>query len=229
MLSPLPLRSSSARETHAALRAAILAGALEPDVRLYESRIAAELGVSRTPVREALAMLEAEELIVSMPNRGTVVRRVTPDEVRETYDVRAVVEGFGARLAAARLRKQELSRLRRLHGEMERVLSGSSPEEVVVRRVAEVNAEFHRTIAAAAGNRVLERTVAGLIETPLYARAYFWFTEELRWGSLRDHAQMIELLAAGDGDACESFWQRHLVRGREQLIEHLQASAEVGH
>ena len=69
MLEPLPKRSSTVREVHQRLRSAIVSGALAPEARLYEQRIAAELGVSRTPVREALAMLDAEELVVAGRNR----------------------------------------------------------------------------------------------------------------------------------------------------------------
>ena len=103
MLEPLPKRSSTVREVHQRLRSAIVSGALAPEARLYEQRIAAELGVSRTPVREALAMLDAEDLVVAGRTGGTIVRRVSVDEVRETYEVRAVVEGHAARLAAERI------------------------------------------------------------------------------------------------------------------------------
>jgi DNA-binding GntR family transcriptional regulator len=227
VLSPLPLRSSSARETYTALRVAILAGKFKPDARLYETKIATELGVSRTPVREALAMLEAEELVVSVPNRGTLVRRVTAEEVRETYDVRVVVEGHAARLAAQHITERGLIRLRKLNAEMERVVNGSTSEELEIRKVTELNADFHCVVAAVAGNRVLERTVTGLINTPLYARAYYWFTNDRRLRSIQDHTDVIALLAARDEDGCERFWRDHLARGRDQLITHLEASKKV--
>src|SRR5580765_5135655 len=114
MLEPLPKRSSTVREVHQRLRSAIVSGALAPEVRLYEQRIAAELGVSRTPVREALAMLDAEDLVVAGRTGGTIVRRVSVDEVRETYEVRAVVEGHAARLAAERITADQLGVLGRL-------------------------------------------------------------------------------------------------------------------
>jgi DNA-binding GntR family transcriptional regulator len=210
------------------LRSAILSGALEPDSRLYEHRIAAELGVSRTPVREALAMLEAEELVVSVPGKGSVVRRITPDEVRETYDVRAVLEGHAASLAAERIRAPELAKLRRLARDMRRALARAYPsEDRRVDDIAGLNAEFHKTVAAAGGNRVLERTIEGLIDAPLYARAYFWYRDPGKQASFDDHERMIELLAAGDPDACESFWREHLLRGRDYLIEYLETGGST--
>jgi DNA-binding GntR family transcriptional regulator len=193
MFEPLPVRGSTVKEVYQRLRGAIVSGTLPPDSRLYEQRIAGELGVSRTPVREALAMLDAEDLVVSGQNRGTIVRRVTVDEVRETYDVRAVVA------------------MDRPH----------SIEDEQVRRLGELNADFHRTIGVAAGNRVLARTMEWLLTTPLYARAYYTYTDPLKRVSISDHTCMIELLAERDSDACEQFWREHLYRGRDYMIEHL--------
>ena len=229
MLVPLPSRNSSTRETYLTLRKAILSGALPPEWRLYEHRIGAELGVSRTPVREALAMLEAEELVVSVPNRGTLVRRITVDEVKETYDVRAVLEGHAARLAAGRISAAELARLRRLARDMRRALARNYPsEDRRVDDLASLNAEFHMTVVTVAGNRVLQRTIESLIDAPLYARAYFWYKDPLKQASFDDHERMIELLAAGDPDACERFWAEHLRRGRDYLIDYLRDAAEAG-
>src|SRR5712692_5602152 len=84
-LSPLPTPTSTARQVYFSLRGAILSGILPPDARLTEREIAAQLGISRTPVREALWVLEAEGLAVSTRGRGMAVRRVTAEEVNETY------------------------------------------------------------------------------------------------------------------------------------------------
>jgi DNA-binding GntR family transcriptional regulator len=222
MLEPLPERDSTAREVYQRLRSAIVSGALAPEVRLYEQRIAAELGVSRTPVREALAMLDAEDLVVSGRNRGTIVRRVSVEEVRETYDVRAVVEGYAARLAAERITAEQLGTLRRLDERMQRAIDRPhAVQDVQVRRLGELNAEFHRTIGAATGNGVLARTMEWLLTTPLYARAYYAYSDPLKRASISDHGRMIRLLEARDAKACERFWREHLYRGRDYMIEEL--------
>ena len=224
MLEPLPERSSTVREVYESLRSAIVTGALAPDSRLYEQRIAADLGVSRTPVREALAMLDAEEVVVSVRNRGTIVRRVSADEVSETYEVRAVLEGHAARLAAERITPRQLAALGKLDVQMRRAMSlPRVGEEKQVRKLGELNAEFHREIAAATGNRVLQRAIASLLNTPLYARAYYAYSDPLKRASISDHGRMVELLAARDADACEQFWREHLYRGRDYIIEHLRA------
>jgi DNA-binding GntR family transcriptional regulator len=228
MLEPLPKRSSTVREVHQRLRSAIVSGALAPEVRLYEQRIAAELGVSRTPVREALAMLDAEDLVVAGRTGGTIVRRVSVDEVRETYEVRAVVEGHAARLAAERITADQLGVLRRLDERMKRAMDRPhAVQDVHVRRLGELNAEFHRTIGGATANRVLARTLEWLLTTPLYARAYYAYSDPLKRVSISDHARMIQLLEARDSDGCERFWREHLYRGRDYMIEHLK-TREVG-
>ena len=222
MLEPLPGRKSTTREVYVRLRDAIVSGALAPDVRLYEQRLAANLGVSRTPVREALAMLDVEELVVSENNRGTVVRRISYEEVRETYEVRAVVEGYAARLAAGRMSRGQLAELKALDEQMKQAINGcGKPREEQVYELGRLNAEFHQVVATAAGNRVLGRTVGFLLNTPLYARAYHAYADLSKRASISDHGRMIELLATGDPDLCEQFWREHLYRGRDYMIEHL--------
>ena len=222
MFEPLPGRKSATREVYLRLRDAIVSGALAPDMRLYEQRLAADLGVSRTPVREALAMLDAEELVVSESNRGTVVRRISYEEVRETYEVRAEVEGYAARLAAARISPRQIGDLKALDGQMKRAIGGRGmPPEEQVSELGRLNADFHQVVADAAGNRVLARTVGFLLNTPLYARAYHAYADLSKRASISDHGRMIELLATGDVDACEQFWREHLYRGRDYMIEHL--------
>jgi DNA-binding GntR family transcriptional regulator len=222
MLTPLPERNSNTRETYLTLRGAIISGALPPESRLYERRIGAELGVSRTPVREALAMLESEDLVVSVPNKGTVVRRVTIEEITETYEVRIQLEGYAARLATEHMTPRELSRLQRLERDMRRAFRGpSEPDDERVLELTSLNVEFHMVIAEASRNKVLARTIRGLIETPIYARAYFWYANPRRKESVSEHTRMVELLRAGDGEACQLFWQDHHRHGRDYLVDYL--------
>jgi DNA-binding GntR family transcriptional regulator len=229
MLEPLPGRKSTTREVYVRLRDAIVSGALAPDMRLYEQRLAADLGVSRTPVREALAMLDAEELVVSENNRGTVVRRISYEEVRETYEVRAVIEGYAARLAAARIGRGQLDGLRALDEQMKQAISGrGKPAEEQVGELGRLNADFHQAIANATENHVLARTVGFLLNTPLYARAYHAYADLSKRASISDHGRMIDLLRTHDAEACEEFWRGHLYRGRDYMIEHLQAEEMDG-
>lgn len=226
MVTPIPERNSTTRETYLALRRAIISGALPPDSRLYERRIGAELGVSRTPVREALAMLESEELVLSVPNKGTVVRRITAEEITQTYEVRIQLEGYAARLASQQITSQELGRLERIERDMKRASRRKETDEDRLLALTSLNAEFHLAIAQASRNRILVRTIKSLIETPIYARAYFWYADPRRNESVSEHAQMVELLRSGDMAACERFWQEHHQRGRDYLVDYLSQREE---
>ena len=101
------------------MRALILTGEYGPDERLIEEQLAERLGVSRTPVRQALTMLEAEGLVEIAPNRGATVCSFSIEDVWDIYDLRAVLEGHAARRAAGRIERRELERLRELVGGME--------------------------------------------------------------------------------------------------------------
>jgi DNA-binding GntR family transcriptional regulator len=226
VLSPLPERNSNTRETYLTLRRAIISGVLPPESRLYERRIGAELGVSRTPVREALAMLESEELVVSVPNKGTIVRRITAEEITQTYEVRIQLEGYAARLAVEHVTARELARLEQLDRAMQRALRRKESDDDRLLELTSLNADFHLAIAEAGRNRILVRTIKSLIETPVYARAYFWYANPRRSESVSEHARMVELLRAGDPAACERFWQEHHQKGRDYLVEYLSRREE---
>ena len=99
------------------LRALILTGEYGPDERLIEEQLAERLGVSRTPVRQALTMLEAEGLVEIAPNRGATVCSFSIEDVWDIYDLRAVLEGHAARRAAGRIEKRDLKRLQELAAE----------------------------------------------------------------------------------------------------------------
>jgi DNA-binding GntR family transcriptional regulator len=148
--------------------------------------------------------------------------------VQETYEVRAVLEGHAARLAAGQIDAEQLAALRRLDEQMNRLMRvPRGVEDEQVRALGELNAEFHRAIGVATGNQVLARTLDWLLTTPLYSRAYYAYSDPLKRASISDHGRMIELLEARDADACERFWREHLYRGRDYMIEHLK-TREVG-
>src|SRR5207244_5290504 len=94
------------------IRNAIIEGRLEPGRRLKEEELARELGISRTPVREALLLLQAEELVVATPNRGATVRVHDARDIGDLYELRALLEGYAARRAAERISKREVGLLR---------------------------------------------------------------------------------------------------------------------
>jgi DNA-binding GntR family transcriptional regulator len=134
------------------LLTAILAGEFPPGSRIIETRVARHLGVSQGPVREALRDLEALGLIDSTPYQGARVRQLNKAELLEAYDVRAVLESFGARLAIPRLSDADLLELEGYVTSMQQAArSGDENEQ------ARVDVAFHSRIVAISGNQVLQR------------------------------------------------------------------------
>jgi DNA-binding GntR family transcriptional regulator len=203
------------------LRALILTGEYGPDERLIEEQLAERLGVSRTPVRQALTMLEAEGLVEIAPNRGATVCSFTTEDVWDIYDLRAVLEGHAARRAAGRIEGRELERLRELVGEMEGLAGRFDDHEEEIRVLVAHNQEFHGTIVEASRNRRLGRLINRTVEIPLMFKAFFWYTPHERIISNHYHRQILEALEGGDADRAEIIMREHVYEGRDFVIRAL--------
>ena len=203
-----------------------MSGALPPGAALSDRQLAAQLGVSRTPVREALAMLEAEELAVLGPSGQLVVREVTVGDIRETYDVRALLEGYAARLAAEACSDDDRRRLRFINEELLTSFQRSESEQDVAAQTR-LDAAFHKGIGAASGNRALARLVAILVDTPIRERAFFWFSRERHLLSVRHHANVLEALDRHSGAEAERLWKEHVRLGGESLVDALTRTHEA--
>lgn len=208
------------------LRVLILEGEYRPDERLVEEHLAERLGVSRTPVRQALTMLEAEGLVEIAPNKGAVVCSFSIEDVWDIYDLRAVLEGYAARRAADRISEEEVSRLRELAEEQE----GISPEKVpdreeAIRRMVEVNQRFHGTIVEASRNGRLGKLIQRTVEVPLVFKAFYWYTPKERRISNHYHRQILTALESGDGERAEIVMREHVYEGRDFVIKALEEDA----
>lgn len=204
------------------LRQLILVGEYGPDERLIEEHLAERLEVSRTPVRQALTMLEAEGLVEIVPNKGAVVCSFGAGEVWDIYDLRAVLEGYAARRAADRIRAEESERLRELVEAQEAVEPGSlQGHEEEIRRLVEINQDFHGTIVAASRNRRLEKLIGRTVEVPLVFKSFFWYTPEKRRISNHYHRQIVYALEHRDGERAEIVMREHIYEGRDFVIEAL--------
>ena len=203
------------------LRALILTGEYGPDERLIEEQLAERLGVSRTPVRQALTMLEAEGLVEITPNRGATVCSFSIEDVWDIYDLRAVLEGHAARRAAGRIERRELERLRELAREMEGLPGQFDDHEEEIRALVALNQEFHGTIVEASRNRRLERLINRTVEIPLMFKAFYWYALHERTISNHYHRQILEALENGDADRAEIIMREHVYEGRDFVIRAL--------
>ena len=200
------------------IREAILDGRLQPGQRLKEEDLARQLGISRTPVREALLMLQVEGLVVAAPNRGAAVRSHTPDDLEDLYVLRALLEGHAARRAGVRITEEQVDQLRE---SCER-FDALAPEEEL-RELVRENMFFHSTILDIAGSARLASMVRRVIELPLVYKSYIWYSPDQKRISSHYHRQIVNALAAGDGDRAELVMKEHVFEARDLLVARLRS------
>lgn len=198
------------------IRAAILDGRLAPEQPLPELELAQQLGTSRTPIREALLLLEREGLVDAQPNRGATVKRYDQAQLKELYDLRAVLEGHAAKVAATRITPREI---RRLEESCERFARLHTSTEMLP-DLAQENFTFHRAILDAAGSDRLTRWVDEVTAVPLIYRSYMAYSVENRTTVEREHRAIMEALKAGDGAKAAELMQAHVEWARDLAIEH---------
>jgi DNA-binding GntR family transcriptional regulator len=188
-----------------ALRKAILSKRLEPGERLVEEQLAAELGVSRNPIREALRVLESEGLVEISPRRGASVTKVSQDEAREMIEVRAALEGLCARLAARRCTPA-------LKSDMEKVLAGGERAAAAndFAELAKIHVQVHALVARAGHNRHLSAFVQSLREkTDWLNKSSLTWRAKLSW---REHAAILRAIADGDEELASVLASRHVIQ-----------------
>jgi DNA-binding GntR family transcriptional regulator len=205
-------------QVYTAIRELIWSGSLPRGARVHQEDLAEELGVSRTPVREALRRLAAEGLVEMRTNRGARVADVDQVGMRVSYEARTVIEPGAARLAAARRPEEQLARMRAAVAAQRRSLRS-------VQRSFEANREFHLALAAASGNEFLvqfaERLWVARIGETIYERQVQ--TQERMLLDVREHEQIIEAIEAGDGRRAESLARRHLTDAMKRSTDILGA------
>jgi DNA-binding GntR family transcriptional regulator len=196
-------------ETAAAIRARIMSGEIPIGAQLRQDELAKSLGVSRTPVREALRQLQTGGLIEVVPNRGAVVRVPAPWEVREAYEVRAELEGLACVRAVSRITDDAIAELRRTNA----VLNGRSKSTTAA------NDHFHTLIHEVAGNDRLAKVIKEINEAfPRNVSALvLQDNPRHREDNVREHDRIIEALAANDAERARREMQAHVISAGEQL------------
>ncbi|MDP8015173.1 GntR family transcriptional regulator [Prescottella equi] len=204
--------------TAAAIRAKIMTGEIPIGAQLGQAELAKSLGVSRTPVREALRQLQAGGLIEVVPNRGAIVRVPVPWEVREAYEVRAELEALACERAVDYITDDVLEQLE----ETNRILREaqmSEPEPGKPSPTTEANDRFHTLIHQAAGNERLARVISELNETfPRNVSANVLHDNSRhREDNVREHERIVAALEAGDRETARNEMRAHVLSAGEQL------------
>ncbi len=203
------------------LRTAIVQGAIKPNQRLLEESIAKELSVSRTPVREAIRRLEAEGLVEYVPQRGSVVRQVSSEEISQVYDIRVLLEGHAARLAAARIDQQGLLMLENLCQAFQAVIKDDSNPAGQVSRLMDLNNQFHSAIREMSGNKTLMRIFAVSLHVPQIYLVYYWYDYSNRVSSDQMHERILDAMKDKDAAKAEKLMREHLIAAKDLILKAL--------
>jgi DNA-binding GntR family transcriptional regulator len=194
------------------LQGEILERVRPPGSRLIEDAIAADLGVSRTPVREALRMLAREGWLDLHPHAGAYVRQPGIEEVRDIFMLRELLERESARLAAARRTDDDIRVLRKVVERGTKAVAKGTPKVL-----AALNSDFHRSVAAAAANLPLQRFID---ELDKHVRWHFAAVATRRAdASWREHAAIVDAIEREDGAEAARLSAEHARRTRDTYIE----------
>jgi DNA-binding GntR family transcriptional regulator len=194
------------------VREGILVGRYAAAARITEHEIALAAGVSRTPVREALRRLHAEGLVEFAPNQGAVVTAWTDADSDEIFDLRALLESYGAQRAAQRATPEQIAELRMLA--QRQILLSHQRGENDVELIGEVNYQFHRKLHDAAGSLRLAKALSSLIEAPRIMKTMSQYTDEDLARSAAHHLEIVQAIEARDGQWAASVMRSHILAAR---------------
>jgi len=187
------------------LRDEIIQGKMRPNERLIAADLADRLNTSRTPIREALQLLEAEQLVVAA-KRGYVVREHTKEEIVEIYEVRAALEGMAARLAAQKTGTSAYKEIEAIGAHRDSLISSNDRKLIV-----DLNDEFHAAIFAACGNSRLDRINRSNSQHFFNYRISELYTKEETKISIKGHALILKAIKNHDADQADSAAQEHVL------------------
>ncbi len=207
------IRKQPARDAVASrLREDIILGVFKSGQQLQLRQLAESLGVSATPVREALQILEREDLVRLTPNKGAEVIGFDKQSLHEHYELREMLESMAARKICAN--PEGIKALQTIYEEAKKVVKECKWDEY-----SEINRKFHEAIWVGSGNRPLARVLTGLWNGLSIGEQMS--KEEYARQSLKEHEELLEAIANGDGDKASSLMSEHITRSYHDALTHL--------
>jgi DNA-binding GntR family transcriptional regulator len=211
----VPMSQRTSEGVARILRAEIFSGERKPGEPLRERLIAEQLGVSRTPVREALFTLQSEGLVELTPNRGASVRTLTSHDITQIYALRGVLESYAAREAAESRSRQDLDALEDAHAKLARMSGAGSPSEQALADLA-----FHTTISEATGSRMLQTIMGQVLAFTVSYRSNFAYPAERAAAVLDEHRAILDAVRDQDADRAEKLMREHVGASSQYALEH---------
>ncbi len=197
------------------LRNDILSGVYKERDELRETTIGEELGVSRTPVREALRQLELEGLVTIVPNKGAYVTGISRKDVHDIYMIRSMLEGMCARWATKYITAEQIEELEEVILLSEFHLKRQSGEKAL--QVSELDGKFHKVLYQASNSRILEHVLSDFHKYVQMARILSVESRERAEKSIEEHRAILEAIKRKDEDQAERLANDHVMKAMENL------------
>ena len=198
------------------LRNAILMGDIEPGERLMEVKLAEKLGVSRTPIREAIRMLELEGLVEMAPRKGAQVAKITKEDIKDVLEVRKVLEDLAIDLACDNIDAQEIKKLEENMVRFQNAIKKNDIKEIAV-----IDVEFHEIIYISTKNKRLIQILSNLREQMYRYRFEYIKDKETREGLVKEHKIIVEALKNKDKQGGKDAIKKHLDRQENTILKNL--------
>lgn len=198
------------------LRSAIIEGVLKPGERLMEIQVSEELGVSRTPVREAIRKLELEGFVVMIPRRGTYVSDLSIKDINEVFEVRTALDVLAAGLAAERITEDELEQMERLL-----VLLGEYIEENDMDKIVDADSKFHDILYSASRNGRLVGIINNLREQLTRFRSLSMSYPGRLKDMLGEHTRLVEALGRRNVSLAKRLASEHMANAEQTLLKNM--------
>lgn len=196
------------------LREDILSGKYKEHEELKEVAIGEELGVSRTPVREAFRQLELEGLIQIVPNKGAYVTGITAKDVKDIYMIRSLLEGLCARLATEKITTEQMEEM-----EENIYLADFHAQKGHMDQMAELDNRFHDILYEACDSKLLEHTLKDYHQYVLRVRQKTLSNNTRGRASNDEHRQIMEAIKVGDADKAEQLANRHMINAYDNMVK----------
>ena len=197
------------------IRAAIVNGEIRPGTRIMEPELADRFGISRTPIREAIRQLESEGLISVIPRKGAIVASISPQDISNFYELKMILEGHAARLAAKNLTENDLAKMETVNRQIEAASAKKN-----LSRVLDLQNEFHEIFLRACGNDKLLAIVQNLVMQFQRIRLMPAMLGRIK-GSIRQHTEIIEAFRRKDAARAEELVRKNSLYGKNLLLREL--------
>ncbi len=204
------------------IRKAIIEGVLKPGERLMEIQLSEQLGVSRTPVREAIRMLELEGLVVMLPRKGAYVANISKKDLMDILEVRVGLEGLAAYCATDRMTKDHIKKLETISQELEEDVYKNDVETMLAK-----DEEFHTLIFEATGNKRLISMMINIWETVYRFRLMYMSDYSSAVNIVDEHKKIIEAFKKGKANLAEKLAKEHIELAQQFMIEKLMQDDRV--